>query len=234
MNKKLINVKNKLKITSVTLALVMGLSTVTPGVTVFASELKQESQTSLWDIEEETNTNYDEKEAQAVIQITDTDLIINGKAYNSDKLESLLETAQEVDQASNGGRQKRFAAAAGVYFIPGVGQVALMATGAIVLGGVTIGAGHWAYKTIKNWLNNPQNSVSRAYGIPKSLLDGNGNVKLGNFNQKVGGRSAWKDPKTGYTKEKDTAGHAGKKWKIKDKKGARKASTDGNGKIISK
>jgi hypothetical protein len=51
MNKKLTNVKKKLKITSVTLTLVMGLSAATPEVTVFASELKQESQTSLWDIE---------------------------------------------------------------------------------------------------------------------------------------------------------------------------------------
>ncbi|WP_315167265.1 hypothetical protein [Metaclostridioides mangenotii] len=184
--------------------------------------------------EQVANANYYEKEAQVVIEITDTDLIINGEVFDSDKLESLLETAQEVNQTSNGGRQKRFAAAAGVYFIPGVGQVALAASGAIVVGGITIGASHWAYKTIKNWLNNPQNSVSRAYGIPKGLLDKNGNVKLGNFNQKVGGKTAWKDPKTGYIKEKDTAGHAGKKWKIKDKKGVRKASTDGNGKIISK
>ncbi|WP_315169463.1 hypothetical protein [Metaclostridioides mangenotii] len=146
----------------------------------------------------------------------------------------IINMIEEIAQTSNGGRQKRFAAAAGVYFIPGVGQVALAASGAIVVGGITIGASHWAYKTIKNWLNNPQNSVSRAYGIPKGLLDKNGNVKLGNFNQKVGGKTAWKDPKTGYIKEKDTAGHAGKKWKIKDKKGVRKASTDGNGKIISK
>lgn len=66
------------------------------------------------------------------------------------------------------------------------------------------------------------------------MLDSNGNVKLGNFNQKVKGKNAWKDPKTGYVKEKDTAGHGGRKWKIKDKQGNRKASTDGNGKILSK
>lgn len=38
-------------------------------------------------------------------------------------------------------------------------------------------------------------------------------MKLKNMNQKVhrkGAPSAWRDPKTGYTKEKDMSGHAGK------------------------
>jgi len=166
--------------------------------------------------------------------ISDTELIINGETYTEEKLEKLLETAQEIGDFSESNPQARFVAAAGIYVIPGVGQVALAATGAIVLGGVTIGAGHWAYKTITNWLNSPQISASKAYGIPKGLLDSNGNVKLGSFNQKVKGQNAWKDSKTGYTKEKDTAGHGGRKWKIKDKQGKRKASTDGNGKILSK
>ena len=45
------------------------------------------------------------------------------------------------------------------------------------------------------------------------------------MNQKVhrkGAPSAWRDPKTGYTKEKDMSGHAGKEWKIRDKSGKRK------------
>jgi hypothetical protein len=33
--------------------------------------------------------------------------------------------------------------------------------------------------------------------------------------------------------EKDTAGHVGRKWKLKDKKGKRRASLDGNGRILS-
>ncbi|MEG0286726.1 MAG: hypothetical protein RR494_11325 [Vagococcus sp.] len=37
-----------------------------------------------------------------------------------------------------------------MYFISGVGQVAMAATGAIILSGVTIGAVHWAHKTITN------------------------------------------------------------------------------------
>ena len=201
----------KFKIGVITLVAILGISATIPSVTALATEIEQDNQTSLYDIEEDNNTTYDTKtEEVAAVQLTDNDLIINGEVYNQEKLEALLETAQEVEQPSNGGRQKRFAAAAGVYLIPGIGQVALAATGAIVLGGITIGAGHWAYNTIKNWLNNPQNSASRAYGIPKGLLDSNGNVKLGNFNQKVKGKNAWKDPMLKKKIPQDMAEESGK------------------------
>lgn len=144
------NIKFKIGVT--TLVAILGISATIPSVTALATEIEQDSQTSLYDIEEDNNTTYNTKtEEEAAVQLTDNDLIINGEVYNQEKLEALLETAQEVEQPSNGGRQKRFAAAAGVYFIPGVGQVALAATGAIVLGGITIGAGHWAYNTIVNY-----------------------------------------------------------------------------------
>lgn len=221
---------NKLKITALTLALIIGISTVTPKSAVFASQLKQKNQISL---EEINNDDRYDTETLAVIQVTDTDLIINGEVYDSHKLKSLLDKAQEIEQESDD-IKGRFAAAAGVYLIPGIGEVVLAATGAVILGGVTITAGHWAYETIKDWLNSPKRLISNTYGIPQRLLDDKGNVKLGDFTEKVSGKSAWRNPKTGYTKEKDTAGHGGRKWKIKDKNGNRKASTDENGKILSK
>lgn len=142
----------KFKIGVAALVTILGVSIVTSGVTALATEIDQEKRTSLYNIEEETDTIYDSKQDEtATIQITDDVLIINGEVYSQEKLESILATAEEIGQASNGGRQKRFAAAAGVYFIPGIGQVALAATGAIVLGGITIGAGHWAYNTIVNY-----------------------------------------------------------------------------------
>lgn len=149
----------KFKIGVAALVTILGLSVVTSGFLALATEIEQENRVSLYNIEEETDTIYDSKQDEtATIQITDDVLIINGEAYNQEKLESLLATAEEIGQASNGGRQKRFAAAAGVYFIPGIGQVALAATGAIVLGGITIGAGHWAYSTIKNYFENNKSS----------------------------------------------------------------------------
>jgi len=39
-------------------------------------------------------------------------------------------------------------AAAGLYFIPGIGQILLTATGVLVIGGVTIAAGSWLYNQV--------------------------------------------------------------------------------------
>lgn len=81
----------------------------------------------------------------------------------------------------------KFSTFAGVYFIPVVGQSALSASEAIVLGEITTNVRHRAYKTINVGLKNPQNNASKARGSPKDLLDSNGNVKFRNFNQKVNG-----------------------------------------------
>ncbi|GFN31073.1 hypothetical protein [Paenibacillus xylaniclasticus] len=70
--------------------------------------------------------------------------------------------------------------------------------------------------------------------IPKSLKDENDNVILDKFTDKVNGKVAYKEPKTGWTIEKDTAGHGGRKWKLKNKSGDRVASLDENGKVLSK
>ena len=65
------------------------------------------------------------------------------------------------------------------------------------------------------------------------MKDGEGNVDLGKFDENVKGKNAKKE-KGGWEIEKDTAGHGGSKWKLKDKKGKRVASLDGNGKILRK
>lgn len=121
-----------------------------PGINALADE-DQNGQITLWDIEEENEVQYDNKGTSATVDVSKNKLIINGIPYNKAKLINLLNTAYETSPTSSGNRQARFAAAAGVYLIPGVGEVALAATGAIILGGVTIGAGHWAYKTITSY-----------------------------------------------------------------------------------
>lgn len=221
----MIFMKFRFKIGVSSLITILCIGFATPIVTVLETE-SYDNQQSMGEINDNT-------EELATIQLTDDDLIINGETYTPEKLLNLLDTAQEISPQNKSKRKKRFVAAPGIYFIPGIGQIALAATGAIILGGVAIGTGHWAYNTIKNWLNDPQNSASRTYGIPKRLLDSNGNVKVKDFNQRIRGSKAWREPKTGYIKEKDEIGHGGKKWKIKDKKGKQKASTDENGKILS-
>ncbi|WP_408868712.1 hypothetical protein ACJYYY_06080 [Brochothrix campestris] len=136
-----------------TMALFTGLSTIIPEKSVSASTTESNTTVSLWDIEDGTNVRYDEKETHPEIKLTTDELIIQGKSYTASQLIALLETSKEINGTSSNGRQKRFAPAAAIYFIPGVGQVALAATGAIAIGGVTIGAGHWAYKTIKKYFS---------------------------------------------------------------------------------
>ena len=65
------------------------------------------------------------------------------------------------------------------------------------------------------------------------MKDGDGNVDLGKFGQNVKGKNAKKE-EGGWEIEKDTSGHGGSKWKLKDKKGKRVASLDGNGKVLRK
>lgn len=212
------------------------------------------------------------------IEFTEEGVYINENFYTPEEFDHLLESIEEptdlsigilADSTSNSGQSRAFFipavgwASVWVYGVPGVGQIAVVATAAVgvtvgtyILGKAIIKSGHWAYNKIRSHVNSKprpktkkkvqynysksvtkQEYTSYTYGIPKSLLDGTGRVKLKNMNQKVhrkGAPPAWRDPKTGYTKEKDMSGHAGKEWKIRDKSGKRKASTDGNGKIISK
>lgn len=67
------------------------------------------------------------------------------------------------------------AAAAGAYFIPGVGEVLIAATGAVIVGGVTISAGHWAYNKIityfKEHTKNKRKSTSDKHTKPRPGRD---------------------------------------------------------------
>ena len=265
------------------------LSSVTVPVITYANELETYNEVQVENFEDEElpevldeNLNIDSItdfiSEQVVddnkIEFTDDGVFIDGKFYTPDEFDKILETMEdptevEIELTGNpeGNPQSRafYIPAVGyattwVYTVPGVGQVAIVATAAVaaaygsyIFSKAVIKSGHWAYNKIKKHVNarprpktktttsyNYQKSVSKQdyisynYGIPKRLLDSNGNVKLKDMNQKINGKNAYKDPKTGYIKEKDTAGHGGRKWKIKDKNGKRKASTDGNGKILSK
>lgn len=114
----------------------------------------------------------------------------------------------------------KFSTFAGVYFIPGVGQIASSASEAIVLGEIATGVRHWVYKTINDGLKNLQNNASKTNGTPKGLLDSNGRINFRNFNQKVNGKNALlnKILKQAMLK-KITEGMAEESGKIKDKTG---------------
>lgn len=146
---------------------------------------------------------------------------------------------------SGSGEVQTFAlgAAAGVYFIPGIGQVAITVTGTVVIGGATIAAGSWLYNQVTAYFGK-KDAEKAASEIPKSLKKTNMQVDLSKFKDKNGRTPANKSSGT-FTNgkwiiTKDNSGHLGyngnkKAWKI-SKSGASKrtGSLDSNGYIIDK
>lgn len=204
---------------SLLLVLIMILST---NITAFA----QAPQISYSFAKESVNTN-------AVI-VTENGVSINGIYYTRAEFKELLNKAVLVSSRSKV-QPNAVPAAAAVYFIPGIGEIAIAATGAIIVGGVAIAVGSWLYDTITDWLSD---STAREIAqvraqIPSRLRDSNGDVDLGKFDQKVSGKTSYKE-KGGWTIDKDNAGHGGRKWKLKNKSGDRVASLGENSEVLGK
>ena len=173
-----------------------------------------------------SNQEYESanNEVSNSVIIKNSGVIINGTYYSIAEFESLLDHAILISETSNS--SARIAAiGAGIYFIPGIGEVVIAATGAIAVAGVTITVGTWLYKTITNWLSNSsKREIAKIRAsIPKRLRKKNGDVNLGKFKNKVKGKTSYKE-EGGWAIDKDTAGHGGRKWKLKNKKGNRIAS----------
>jgi len=146
-------------------------------------------------------------------------------AFNYYEKENLLINEEEADEEGDLEVQPRF-----IWF-----AVPAIAISDIVW--ATIGATAATGSEYLLWMKEPTltNEIDTAYrAIPKKILDSDGSIDMGKFSQKVSGRTAYKDPKTGWEIDKDNAGHGGRKWKIKDDKGNRVASLDEKGRIISK
>lgn len=170
---------------------------------------------------ESEETNVDP--ANSSLAVLDNGILIDGEFYTPKQFEKYLKSVEIVLVSDNvtteeSSIQFYFALAPTIYFVPGVGQVALLATGAIVVSGVTIATGTWLYKTISNYFNDPVRVISSNYGIPKSLLDSSGRVRLGSFKDKHGNtplkKSAGSFKNGKWSVEKDTAGHGGRAWKL--------------------
>jgi hypothetical protein len=133
----------------------------------------------------------------------------------------------------NIGNQARSAVAlvAGTWYIPGIGQVIVTAAGAVLVAGAVIEVGSWIYDTIVDWFATRAEIKEAKAKIPERLKDEDGEVDLTNFDQKVNQKTAYKE-KGGWIIEKDTAGHGGSKWKLKNPSGVRVASLDENGKVL--
>lgn len=135
--------KKSIKISILLVASIFTTNILTPMNTVLATEK------SGYESEDTTEAN---------VVITDSELIINGKSITEEELIALLSSAIETPVI----QPRSFAAAAyaGSYFVPGLGQVMLAATGAVIIGGITITAGHWAWKAITNFFSNEDNMTA--------------------------------------------------------------------------
>ena len=179
-------------------------------------------------------TSFPPENENSSVIVTDSGVYINDVYYTQEQFVQLLETAQEIETET--GNQTRSAAAAlvaGTWYIPGLGQVIVTAAGAVLVAGAVIEVGSWIYDTVVEWFATRAEIKEAKEKIPERLKDEDGEVDLDNFDQKVNGKTAYKE-KGGWTIEKDTAGHGGRKWKLKDKSGNRVASLDENGKVLGK
>ncbi len=208
--------KNFKRIVPLLMTVIMLLST---NLTSFASSITDTIPTNATS---ESNGN---------VIVTNTGVYINGIYYTQHEFIQLLDTAQQIETQQT--RSATVTLIAGTWWIPGVGEVIITAAGVIIVGGVVIAAGTWIYNAVSDWFAQREEISAAKANIPSRLKDGNGNVKVGDFNQKVSGKTAYKE-NGGWTIEKDTAGHGGKKWKLKNKSGDRIASLDENGKVLGK
>lgn len=107
-----------------------------------------------------SNVNMDSK--SDLVLITDDSICINGKYYTEEEFEELLNTAVNINVPQN-----RIAGAiAGTWFIPGVGEVVITATGVILIGGVVVGVGTWAYNKVMNWFKDRAYKEAKEKGTP--------------------------------------------------------------------
>ena len=110
----------------------------------------------------------------ASIQVDDSGITINGVYYTPKEFEELLDTAEPIDTPKPRVQTRSAAiagASAGAYFIPGVGEVLIAATGAVIVGGVAITAGNWAYTKIvsyfKEHTKNKRKSTHNKHTKPR-------------------------------------------------------------------
>ena len=130
------NKMNKVFNKLVSLALVSALS-LTSIVNVFASDSVQ---------------SYNIGMEQTTVNVTDDGMYVGDVFYTQAEFSELLENTVAISTSDT--VNSRIAIVAGAYFIPGVGQVLILATGAIVVAGATVTVGSWLYNTIVDWFTS--------------------------------------------------------------------------------
>ncbi|EFM46236.1 hypothetical protein HMPREF0580_1098 [Mobiluncus mulieris ATCC 35239] len=173
--------------------------------------------------------------AQSNVVMTDDGISINGVFYTRQEFTEALQHAILISTSPSEGISTRAAVAvgAGIYFVPGIGQVVIAATGAIIVAGLVVVAGTWAWNAVTNYLAERDNQIlARIRGsIPSSLRKSNGDVDLSKFTTRLKNGQGWRAP-NGWKIDKNRDGRKGGKWKLKDKKDRRVATLREDGEVV--
>lgn len=139
----------------------------------------------------------DQSPSQKVHQnviVSDDGITINGLFYTPVQFEALLSTAQTISPLTANPSTPLSSTsffiipgvAAGTYFIPGVGEVIITVTGAVIVAGVAIKAGSWASKKVISYFEEHTKNKR------KSTHDKHTKPRPGRDSEKK------KDPKKGW------------------------------------
>lgn len=214
----------------ISFALVLSFFVTQTNISAFAEE-----NPSIYMAEETTNVDYIE---------------INGEKYSAEEFAEYLSHFDPEDYRAEASPNSVIAGVAAVFLIPGIGEVALLVSGAVLVGVTIYHVNNPTYHTAVDWIYNSK-SKSRtekakdaADSLPNKLKLDDKHVDLDDFVDKNGNTprdqnsGTFRSRKDGrYTIDKDTSNHTGydgtiKKWKIK-KNGKKVGSLNGEGKVIS-
>ncbi|WP_297818148.1 hypothetical protein [uncultured Lactobacillus sp.] len=213
--------KNKLKCLAAILVAVLGLSVATPTSQVFADSEEKVENPEYNNLSVSSSTDKDANTNTLVISQNNQGTVLPASAYGESKIAPAL---------------------AGVYFIPGFGEVALTATGIVIAGGVVYGVGSSIYNLVQRAIKNgtakkksgTAGEIKKAKDqIPSRLKKSNGNVNTDLFVNKQGKRRGNNRYYKDWHISKDTSGHKGSEWKLYKGKN-RIASLAGDGRVVGK
>lgn len=182
--------------------------------------------------------NYQPNPNAPSVFVTSDGVFVDGKFYSKEEFTNRLQEAIDDNTAGYSSRVAVAAPLAGVYLVPGIGEVAITVTGVIVVAGSVIAVGSWLYNTITTLLSNAhENEVDSARArIPRSLLRGD-NLDMSKFRSKnkcgdlIGPSNWWLSRNTCQTP------HKGDKWKLFHRENGvarRIASVTESGEIVGK
>ncbi len=119
------------------------------------------------------------------VKVTEEGIFIKGNFFDKKEFLELLKSS-EVISYENSSNQGIAPALAGVYFVPGVGEIAITATGAVLVAGVAISTGSWAYKQVVNYFKEHTKNKR------KSTSDKHTKKRPGRQNEKKKTKEGWK------------------------------------------